>query len=133
MANAVTNQTLVDGPRNLVVKLVGVLDTSNEAKALKVDISTYVPASTVVRIDKIFYNISSQLAVQLYWDATSDVVIVALVGYGTLDATKYGGLLNNAGTGVTGDIELATTGWASGTQTYTIILEMTKTGTINPE
>ena len=125
MANAVTTQTLQDGESRVVVHLTGTLDTSNEASVVKVDVSALVPAATKVKVDKIHYAISDGLTVQLLWDATTDVRFAALSGSGCLDATGFGGLPNNAGAGVTGDIELSTLGWA-GTMSYTITLEMTK-------
>lgn len=126
MANAVTSQTILDGPRKLVMLFTGVLDTSNEARVIKVDVSTFDPAPTKVKIDKIDYSVSGTLKVILDWDATTDVVFAALSGQGSLCAEKIGGLQNNAGSGVTGDIALTTAGYASGTETYTLLVEMTK-------
>lgn len=128
MANVVTSQIIIDGDRNAVVKLTGVLDTSNESLATKVDPADFTPVPTQFRIDKITYSISSQLAVQLLWDATTDLIILPLTDSFEICAKDYGGLQNNAGAGKSGKILLQTTGWASGTQTYTIILEMVKQG-----
>jgi hypothetical protein len=126
MANAVTSHTILDGPRKLVMLFTGILDTSNEARVVKVDASTFDPAPTKIRIDKIDYSVSGTLKVVLDWDATTDVVFAALAGQGSICAEKIGGLQNNAGTGVTGDIALTTVGYASGTETYTLLVEMTK-------
>ena len=126
MANAVTSQTLLDGPRNLVILLTGVLDTSNETRTIKVDVSSYDPAPTKVRVDKIQYSIAGALQVLLDWDATTDVTFAVLSGQGELEACKFGGLQNNAGAGVTGDIYLTTLGYSAGTVSYTLLLEMTK-------
>ena len=126
MANVVTSQTLLDGPRNLVILLTGVLDTSNEARAIKVDVSTYDPAPLKVRVDKIQYSIAGALQVLLDWDATTDVTFAVLSGQGEIEACNIGGLQNNAGAGVTGDVYLTTFGWSAGTLSYTILLEMTK-------
>lgn len=126
MANTVTSQTLVDGDRNLVMLFTGLLDTSNESRVVKVDVSTFVPAATKVSIRKIQYSISSQLAIILDWDADTDVRFACLSGQGELEACAFGGLQNNAGTGVTGDIALTTVGWASGSQSYSLLLEMVK-------
>jgi hypothetical protein len=104
----------------------GILDTSNEARVIKVDASSFDPAATKIKIDKIDYSVSGSLKVILDWDATTDVVFAALSGQGSLCADKIGGLQNNAGAGVTGDIALTTVGWASGTETYTLLVEMTK-------
>lgn len=126
MANAFTTQTLVDGPKHAVVLLTGILDTANEAKTLKVDVSALSGAPTRVVVDEIEYAVSGNLKVLLYWDATADVVFAALSGQGELCAHEFGGFTNNAGAGVTGDIELATAGYATGTETYTIVLHMRK-------
>ena len=126
MANTVTSQTLLDGDRKLVMLFTGLLDTSNESRVVKVDASTFVPAATKIRVDKAQYSISSQLTLILDWDADTDVRFLALSGQGEIEACHFGGLQNNAGTGVTGDIALTTVGWASGSQSYTRLLEMTK-------
>ena len=126
MANTVTTQTLLDGPRNLVILLTGVLDTSDEARTIKVDVSSYDPAPTKVRVDRIQYSTGDGMFVLLDWDATTDVRFATLQGQGVLEACKYGGITNNAGAGVTGDIYLTSVGWGSGIKSYTILLEMTK-------
>lgn len=127
MANAVTTQTILDGERNVVVLLTGTLDTSNEARTIKVDVSGLDPAPTKVKVKTIRHLISPGLIVVLDWDATSPVRFAALTGYDEVEADCFGGLTNNAGAGVTGDIYLTTLGWSSGTLAYTIILEMVKT------
>ena len=126
MANTVTSQTLLDGDRKLVMLFTGLLDTSNEARVIKVDVSSFSPAAAKVRIDKAQFSISDGLVVILDWDADTDVRFAALSGQGELEACAFGGLQNNAGAGVTGDIYLTTAGYASGTLAYTLLLEMTK-------
>lgn len=126
MANTVTMQTLLDGDRNLVILLTGVLDTSNESRTIKVDVSGLSPAPTRVRVDTIRHLISPGLIVVLDWDADTDVRFAALTGYDEVEAKCFGGIQNNAGAGVTGDIYLTTLGYSSGTLAYNIILEMTK-------
>ena len=126
MANAFAVQILQQGARNAIVKLTGLLDTSDEARTVKVDVSALVPSCSLIRIDKIQWQISSQLTVKLDWDATTPVLITTLVGAQHAKYRDFGGLHNNAGTGVTGDIFLTTVGWASGVQSYTIVLSMVK-------
>jgi len=41
---------------------------------------------------------------------------------------SFGGITNNSGAGKTGNLLVQTTGYASGTQTYTIVLQMVKQG-----
>lgn len=118
-------QTLIDGPRNLVVKIVGNGAVSAETV---VDVSSYDPASTKVRIMKIHHQLDAATTAQLLWDATSDVTAVFLAaGSEVMDFNTFGGLVNNAGAGITGDIQLTTTG----TGNYTIILEMVKAGIVD--
>lgn len=132
MANVTNIQTLVDGPRNVVVKVTGILDTSDVTLATlidpallsAVDIAGSVPTRLI--IDKISYNIESGLAVNLYWDATTDILITSLASSGDdICSYEYGGLYNNAGTGVTGKILYSTQGWA-GTVSFNVILQCRK-------
>lgn len=131
MANAFTTQILVDGPRNAVVKITGILDTSNLASTTAIDLATLTQGSTAtaptaVCIHHVDYSISDQLEVQLAWDATTDEVIMPLAGRGRLMFKDFGGLQNNAGVGKTGNINILTTGWASGIQVFSVVLEMVK-------
>jgi len=133
MANSVTTQILEEGQRNVIMKIAGVLDTSDYALSTFVSMAAinqggagYTP--TQVRIDHIDYSISDQLEVQLWWDATSDVIIMPIAGRGRMTFWNFGGLVNNAGAGKTGDILIKTTGWTSGTQVFSVILEMVKQG-----
>ena len=134
MANSFTTQILEEGPRNVAIKLVGVLDTSNLSSTAALAMSSinqggYGPTPTAVKIEHIEYQIGSPLSVQLLWNATADVVAVALVGSGFSNLKKLGGLTNNAGAGKTGTINILTTGYSSGTAVFTIILRLTKQGT----
>lgn len=124
MSDAVTSQTLIDGSRNVVMKFTNVSDGTGESAVTKVDVSALNGAPSRVRIMKVHYSVAGMVAT-LLWDATTDVRIMDLQGDGCFDATGFGGLYNNAGTGVNGDILLTTTGHTSG-DSYTIILEMAK-------
>lgn len=124
MTDVVTSQTLVDGERNVVMKFTSVSDSTGESAVLKVDVSALKGAPSRVRIRKIHYSVAGMVAT-LLWDASTDVRIVDLQGDGFMDCRRFGGLTNNAGSGVTGDILLTTTGHSSG-DSYTIILEMIK-------
>jgi hypothetical protein len=62
------------------------------------------------------------------WDATTDVIIMPLAGRGRLMFWNFGGLTNNSGAGKTGAILVKTTGWTSGTQVFSVILELVKQG-----
>ena len=125
MADAVTSQTIVDGARNVVMKFTNLSDGTGEAAVIKVDVSALNGAPTSVSIKRITYSVTGMVAT-LLWDATTDVRIVELGGEtGVMDFCKFGGLPNNAGAGVTGDILLTTTGATAG-DSYSIVLEMVK-------
>jgi len=124
MADAVSSQTLIDGPKNVVIKLTNLSDGSGESAVLKVDVSTLLGAPSRVRIKRVHYSVAGMVAT-LLWDATTDVRILDLQGDGTFDCSEFGGLYNNAGAGVTGDILLTTSG-AALNESYSIILEMIK-------
>lgn len=124
MADAVSSQTILDGARNVVMKFTNLSDGTGESAVAKVDVSALNGAPTSVKINKIHYNVTGMVAT-LLWDADTDVRIVDLAGDGCFDFTGFGGLPNNGGTGVTGDIRLTTTGHTSG-DSYSIVLEMAK-------
>lgn len=134
MANSLTTQILEEGPRNVIIKIAGVLDTSDQALTTAIDVSTINqggkgPTPDTVRIDHIDYSISDQLEVQLWWDATTDVIIMPIAGRGRMTFWNFGGLTNNAGAGKTGNVLIKTTGYTSGTQVFSVILECVKQGT----
>jgi hypothetical protein len=133
MANVSSIQILVDGPKNVVVKFEGVLDTSDLSSTTVADPATLSDIldggfkAGKLRINKIMYNIEDGLAVNLLWDATTAVRIEELVGRGKMEYRPFGGLQNNAGAGITGKILATTQGWTSGaTLSFSIILEMSK-------
>jgi hypothetical protein len=126
MADTVTTQTLVSNRRRLVLKITNQSDGTGESAVNKVDVSAF--GCTRVRIRKINYSVGG-MRVSLHWAATTPVEIITLQpGEGNLCFDKFGGLVNNAGTGITGDITLTTNGATAG-DSYSIILDMTKAGT----
>ena len=135
MANSVQIQTLVDSERNLVVKLVGLLDTSNVSLATLIDpaLVAAVNASglnsqqpTKVAIKKVTYDVEDGLAVNLYWDATADVPIWRFVGRGFVMGEHIGFLQNNAGAGVNGKVLYDTDGYSSGSLSFSLLIECIK-------
>lgn len=127
MANVTSTQVLVDGARNAVIKFEGILDTSDLGSTVVVDVSALDGAPSKVRIDKIQYSIEDTLTVNLLWDATADVRIAQLTGVGEFCAAQFGGLQNNAGAGVTGDVLATTQGWsAAGILSFSLILHCVK-------
>ena len=136
MANSLTTQVIIDGPRHAVVKVIGVLDTSDQALVTIVDPATLTGMDVTggikaakVRLKHMEYAIEDGLTVNLYWDATTAVIIGSFNGRGKLDARHYDGLPNNAGAGVTGKILLATQGFAVGAvMSFSLDLELIKQG-----
>ena len=126
MADAVSSQTLIDGKKNVVMKFTNISDGTGEAAVLKVDVSALSGAPTSVSIDKITYA-TGGMSVDILWDATTDVLAWSLPADTSEDVEfcEVGGLKNNAGTGVTGDINFTTIGHTAGDR-YSIMLEMTK-------
>jgi len=124
MADAVTSQTLLDGPRNVVMKFTNTSDGTGESAVTKVDVSELSGAPSRVKIKRVIFNVQGMVA-RLLWDADTDVTALDLSGDGEMCFEKIGGLPNNAGAGVTGDIKLTTIGHTSG-DSYSIVLEMVK-------
>ena len=136
MADAVTSQTLSDGGTTAVVKLTNISDGSGESSVAKVDVSGLTSAAdgtdcSRVHIEQIWYDIGG-MRVALEWNATSNVVAAVLggsaaagPGSGHMDFRSFGGLKNNAGGGINGDIDLTTHGHTSHDH-YTIVLQLRK-------
>jgi hypothetical protein len=95
-------QVLLDGPRNAVIKQLG---------AGTLDVSALLSgAPAQVSIQRIIYDVGAVADVALSWDATAAELITILSGRETMCFEDFGGLLNNAGAGKTGDIVVAGTG-----------------------
>ena len=131
MADTVASQTIIDGPKTVVLKLTNVSDGGGEAAVVKVDVSalTALPNGTVctgVVIEKIWWQCIG-MKVQLLWDATTNLFCIELGENqsGHHDYTDFGGFPNNAGSGKTGDLLFTTVGHTSA-DTYTVILYMRK-------
>ena len=131
MEDAVSSQTIQDGERNLVMKFTNVSDGTGESAVKKVDVSALATNSkgqtcTKVKIQRIYWA-TVGMSVKLDFDATSNVLLIGLPADSTGDEyyDRFTGIPNNAGSCVTGDIDLTTTGHSSG-DSYMIILEMIK-------
>ena len=137
MADAVTSQTLSDGGTTAVVKLTNISDGSGEASVAKVDVSALAnnsagAACALATIEQVWYDIGG-MRVALEWNATSNVVAAVLGGsaaagnvQGHMDFRSFGGIKNNAGGGINGDIDLTTHGHTNHDH-YTIVLQLRKT------
>ena len=136
MADAVTSQTLVDTDKRAVVKLTNLSDGSGESAVKKVDVSALNShpdgtACSRVTIDQIWYDVGG-MRVALEWNASTNVVCMVLGGsaaagnvHGHMDFRSFGGIKNNAGSGINGDLDLSTSGHTN-LDHYTIVLELRK-------
>tara|TARA_R100000655_G_scaffold88677_1_gene129031 strand:+ start:378 stop:782 length:405 start_codon:yes stop_codon:yes gene_type:complete len=131
MADTVASQTIIDGPQHVVMKFTNISDGTGESAVTKVDVSALEngwrdQTCTGVVIERIWWQCIG-MKVRILFDASTDVMAIELGENqsGSHDYTPFGGLTNNAGSGVTGDINFTTIGHSS-TDTYTIILYMRK-------
>jgi len=131
MADAVTSQTIIDGPKTAVMKFTNISDGTGESAVTKVDVSALSASAdgdtcTGVVIERLWWQCIG-MKVQILWDATSDQFCIELGENqsGNHDYTIFGGLTNNAGSGKTGDVQFTTVG-ATANDTYTIILYLRK-------
>lgn len=131
MADAVASQTLFDGERMAIMKFTNISDGTGESKVLKVDVSALSPSAAggacdAVTITRIHAS-THGMEVEIFWDATTDVFCwgVPQNSQYTWDWEQFGGLINNAGTGKTGDVLFSTVDASAG-DFYTVVLEMTK-------
>ena len=132
MADAVASQIIVDGPSFVAIKLTNISDGTGETAVTKVDVSALEADSrtgqscTDVNIERIWWQCIG-MKVRILFDADTDVMAIELGENqsGNHDYSIFGGLVNNAGSGKTGDIKF-TTGGASSGDTYTVILYLRK-------
>lgn len=132
MADAVASQTLLDGERLFIGKYTNISDGTGETAVNKIVVSNLSPnaagqACNGVKINKI-YSTTHGMEVRILWDATTDVFAWMLpqnTNY-LMDFSSFGGLQNNGGAGVTGNVAFTTLDASAGDM-YTIVLECIKT------
>ena len=131
MADAVTSQTIQDGEKTAILKFTNVSDGTGESAVKKVDVSALATNSagqtcTSVSVARIYW-VTLGMSVKLEFDATSNVLLVHLPADSTGDEyyDLFTGIPNNAGSGVTGDIDFTTVGHSNG-DAYSIILVLNK-------
>ena len=131
MADAVTSQTIQDGERKAVLKFTNASDGTGESAVKKVDVSALSSNSAGlscnrVTINKIWWQCTG-MSVKIEFDATSNVLAIGLSedSNGYHDYSDFSGIPNNAGSGITGELDFTTVGHSSG-DTYMIVLELIK-------
>lgn len=132
MADLVASQTLLDGERLFIGKYTNFSDGTGETNAVKVNVSALAPsaagkACTGVKINKIWIS-THGFEIRVLWDATTPLTawIVPQNAIYTMNFSEFGGLTNNAGTGVTGNVTFTTSDQSAGDM-YAVVLECTKT------
>lgn len=114
MANVASTIIYEDGPRSTVLRFDVVLDSSDLAPTVVVNLASQYrdPVGDTIgtyRVDKIEYEIDDPLTVQLYWGGVP-TLFTNLSGRGRLNpGLRYGGLQNNESTLVRDGRILATT------------------------
>tara|TARA_R110000868_G_C10672160_1_gene746739 strand:- start:292 stop:696 length:405 start_codon:yes stop_codon:yes gene_type:complete len=131
MADAVTSQTIQDGQRIAILKFTNASDGTGESAVKKVDVSALSANSaglscSRVTINRIWWQCTG-MSVKIDFDASTNVLAIGLSedSNGYHDYSDFSGIPNNAGSGVTGDLDFTTVGHGSG-DTYMIVLEMIK-------
>jgi hypothetical protein len=131
MADAVTSQTIQDGQKIAILKFTNVSDGTGESAVKKVDVSALQAnnsgdACTSVSVARIYWA-TRGMGVNLEFDASTNVLLTGLPADSTGDEyyDLFTGIPNNAGSGVTGDIDFTTVSHSSG-DTYSIILVLNK-------
>lgn len=131
MADAVASQTLFDGERMAIMKFTNISDGTGENKVVKVDCATLRASASGKACDGVtitkIHAATHGMEVQIWWDATTDVltwICPQNTSY-TFDFEKIGGLTNNAGAGVNGNVLFSTVDASLGDM-YAVTLEMVK-------
>lgn len=126
MVDTVASQTLLDGPRNAILKFTNSSDGTGESAVTKVDASALDGSPEAVRITRID-ALTNGMGVDILWDATTDVVAFTIPEDCDESFWFDQPIPNNSGVGATGDINFTTVGAANGDD-YTIILHLKKVG-----
>lgn len=127
MANEISTQVLFESSTRYYVKICIVGDGSGEETDTKiVDVSALTPAATsltLIRVQAAFIGFTARLL----WDATTNVGLVTMPEY-WIDFNfnhSFGGIENNGGAGVTGDVLMTTAGLGA-TDSGFMVLEFKK-------
>lgn len=127
MADTVTSQVVLSGPRRHVVVLTGVSDGAGESAVVKVDKSALKNADGVepsrLGIERVQWMMQGIDYISLAWDHTADDTALVLSGDGKLCFEAVGALNDPATAGGTGDLLLTPVGATAG-GSYTLVLSL---------
>lgn len=135
MADVVTSQILENGPRHLTMKFTCLSDATGETGVVKVDATASGPGGVVIqgqtlypgthlKVQEIDYDVHA-MVLRIQWEATANVDMMVLGGFGVKSYRKSGPLQNPKTTGATGSIAFTTVG-AAANSSYTVVLKMLK-------
>lgn len=127
MAATATQQIIHNGSRNLVLKYTIAGTTGDTTAGVLVDASA-LSVGTNLRLTKVQSSLTG-FSCNLLWDADTNVNLVELPTDEAYEAdfSDIGGITNNAGTGVTGDVLFTTTGYTASGDGGSIVLTFKKT------
>lgn len=129
MANTLTKNILMIGPRHYVAQFTCISDGTDETALQLVDISTLLNsenlAVTKTAIQEIQWDTRGFDYVQLYWDHTAPDTAKLLSGRGSVSYNDYSYLYDPGSAGGTGDLMLNTSGATAGaTYDFTVVLQL---------
>lgn len=139
MADAVATRVIVDNGTHYVAHFTNLSDGTGESAVVKVDRSAIAVASdggeaATLSIEKVVWACDG-MAVRILFDHTTDDLVLALSGSGSLDLkgdhktvpglNKLLGITDPNSSGGTGDVLFTTSGHSSG-DTYNITLFLRK-------
>jgi hypothetical protein len=137
MANVIAKKIVLDGFRNAVVKISGVLDSTDAVLAPAVALSDFHNNDTAnlrfvgFKVMHLWHSIGDGLEVQLEWNAVNPEQIFAIAGRGRESFHTVGGIVpNQQNFGYDGNINLRTSGFGrsgqAAVQNFTVDLELVK-------
>jgi hypothetical protein len=102
-----TVQKIVDGPNILIIKVDG---AGSDSLVKIVDVATLVPTCAKVRLAEIVFQLAPAGTADLFWEASANLALLHMYGGNDCDMCfeSSGGLPNNAGSGVTGNVLITT-------------------------
>ena len=114
MANTIVKQVIVNGTRNYVIKVTIVGDGSGEETNTLL-FNTTGDCGTDDKLMHVQASLSG-FSARLVWDANTKVVATQIPSDKDVHLKwyKFGGLVNNASTGKTGDLLITTSGLGNG-------------------
>lgn len=133
MANRSQITIMEEGPRNAVVSVAAVLDTSNYSGNINISSFTNNEANQAgvlkyFAIKKVEYAVTSPIAFVVDWHATTNQLALVVADSQALKPGMGSGLFpaNSAAAGFTGNFDLSTVGYTAGTVGFTCILTLRK-------